>query len=1646
MTDALHSLFEEADAALPELPAHAQQDEDVSFPLHVPQAVRIADAAAHGIHPIIVDARTRRDLVRSKTVTGLEKLFPLVGRTHELHVTDVRVKPADYSSNDQKTAILHGRTLAEPIVGTLTLRDKATGAIVDTKKSHVLAHLPYFTERHTFIVGGNEYEVPHQLRLKSGVYTRERDNGEYEAAFNLAKGHNFRLSMDPATGKMSAEFGTTTAPLKPLLNALGVSDAEIKHAWGAEVAGANAATKASSEAVVVNKLVSKVKRHKDTIANTPEARARYLADYFDGTRMDPSVTKRTLGHGYDRASPHAMLAASKKLLAVHQGRDEGDDRDSLEFKHIRSPDDFFQERMEKDAKRSVGAKVTWKMDKAKDKTIASIVPNSAFSRPLHSFLTSSAIAAVPTQYNPMEIIDHASKVTSLGEGGIQSDRAIPFEARKVHSTHLGVLDPVRTPESGHAGIDVRVSMGAHRDAHGNLYGRFLDPKGQAHIVPVSTIVQSVVGHANEHESGRKVVDALHREDNVRVGRGTVDYFVENPAHLFSPATALVPLLNGIQGNRAIMGGKFQTQALPLLEREAPYVISAGPRGNAMTEEIAKMTVPTSPVHGVVEKVDANYIYIRPHAEKHAFDVSRAMGRMERRQTGTETPEERAEYEAMGDRDLDAMYGGTSRMVTREDLAQYGMSDEDFAQHQRECAVLRAQWESEDLDDDDPAVAACPEAFGKHAAERCPVCGVGEYEMRERHREGNTICINGDTTKSSDWVQRATKQASDTSKLIRLPYDTNFPLAAKTYLHNTVTAKAGDTVKPGQQLADSNFTKDGHIALGKNLSVGYMAYYGKNSNDAVVISSGAAKKLTSEHMYKEVLRKGPDTIQSKDKYIAYYGTRYTQAQLDKLDANGVAKPDQHFEPGDPLILALEKAAPTPDAALLGHLHKSLVKPYRDASVVWEHHTPGRSVDVVNAARQAVVTMRTEEPMKVGDKLANRFGGKGVISEIVDDHRMVKDEAGKPIDVLFTSAGIVSRINPAQVVESALGKVVEKTGKPIVLPQFAEGDNVEFAKALLKKHGVKDKETVFDPVSGRHIPDVFVGRSYIHKLFKSTETNYAARGVSTYDVNLQPTKGGEEGAKGLGKMEINTLLAHNARNVLKDALTVKSEKSDDYWRALEFGLPPPPPKETFVSQKLGAMLTGAGIQLDKRGSTVALGALTDKHVKAMSAGALTLPTLEKSTSFMVTAKELKPEKGGLFDVTLTGGMNGTRWSHIELPEPSLNPIFEDPARRLLGMTKAQIRGAVAEKGGAALKRDLNAIDLDAKEKELLRTTQRARGADLDNAVKQLKYVRALKAQGHKAGDAYVVTHVPVIPPVMRPILPSQRAGELQIADANYLYRDLALAASGLEASKDTGLPELTHGARTHLYEAHAALAGIGDPVSPQLQGRGVKGFIATITGSGSPKSGFLFKKILKRQQDLTGRATATPDATLDLNQVGVPEDMLWTTYEKFIMKRLIGQGYNAVRAKEMIDQREPAARQALDLETKERPVFMNRAPSLHKHNMVAAYPVSVPGKTFRINPFMEKGMNLDFDGDTMQLHVPVSPGAVQEARQLTLSSLLFADKHADDLLIFPQHEAIIGTYLATKKPAAGDVKHFKTKADAIAAYKRGEITLQTPVEIG
>lgn len=1601
------------------------------------------------ISTILTDAATRRDQIRAKALEGLKAVFPLQARGHTLELHDLEVDKKEFGPQDQKDAIMEGRSLHEPVKGTVIMKD-AEGKTVETAKGLVLMHLPYLTERHSFIVGGNEYQVANQLRMKPGVYTRRRANEELEASFNLSKGSNFRISLDPVKGHPYMEYGTTAIPLYPVLRQLGASHEDIAKHWGAGVADANKGAFDAKQESTIEKLYGKLLHPSKQVAASHAERVAALKTVYEATSMDPDVTEATLGHRYDKVTTPALLSASKKLLQVYKNAEDTDDRDSLAFKTFHSVAHFIKERIGLDA-RTVAMKV--KTRAANKTTIREILPNAPFSSGVRAFLTTSQLSAIPTQINPMELIDSSVKITSLGEGGISSERAIPVEARQLHTTHMGILDPARTSESFKAGVDIRTSLAAAHDEHGNLYTLVRVVKGPNNhtfkYVSAKDIEKTVVAFPEQEIKG--IVDAIKGGKVSHVPASEVEYQMVSMSHLYSPTTNMIPMLETIQGNRATMGSKHQTQALPLVHREVPWVQSGTKIHNAdgtktvksFENILGKLTVPTAPVSGKIVKIDSQWIYIDPSSKKHAEEYAeKTAGEVKRQKTvrGVVLKIELEPGEMRRGVNKD-----TGKAWAKEMFASYGHVPKTRGDDGETVDIYVK--DLEDCDTGTVYVVHQNKKDGTHDEDKCMLGWASEADAKAAYNKHVPDWCFGSITEMAweDWrdeylEERKKEAAKKEDGLIKVPYETNFPFASKTYLHQTLNKKVGDHVKEGEHMGDSNFTRDGELALGRNMRVGYMAYYGLNSNDAYVISEGAAQKLSSEHMYKESTDVGPDTTIGREIHRTFYGAHYTRVQYDKLAEDGVIKKGQKVMPHDPIIVGVKKVKQTAADVLLGNLRKSLVSPYREEIHTWEHDFQGEVIDVFRSDKRVVVTIKTVEPMRIGDKIAGRVGNKGVISAIIPDHQMIQDEQKRPLDVLFTSAGIISRINPAQVMETAIAKVAEKTGKPIIIENFSGVDQAKVSEALLKKHGIKDKETVFDPKSGKYIDNVLVGPHYILRLFKTTDTNFAARGSGAYDINQQPTKGGTEGAKGLGKMEFNALVAHNARNVLREASSIKSQKNDEFWRAVQLGLPLPQLKAPFAYDKFLNMIQAAGIHLDKQGTVTTLHPLTDKRTLEMSSGAV-------KNDKLVRAKDLAPERGGFFDPALTGGPQGTRWSHVDLAEPLVNPIFAEPARRLLGLTGAAFDKMQKEEGGAAIKKKLAAIDVDKKTAELMAVTKKFNGAKLDDVIKQIKYLSALKRAG-LTPEAYVISKLPVIPPQMRPIVQGANAQDLIVGDSNYLYQNMFKHNQQLEHQvAHKTLPPAEHAElRQNLVNAVGAVIGTNDTDNQKLEKRSVKGFLVHLTGKTTPKSSFFQKKIEKKTQDVSGRGTAVPDGSLGIDEIGLPEAMLWGMFNKFVVARLIKRGFPAIQAKEMVEKKHPAARDALMAETKERPVIMNRAPTLWRMNMIGAYAVPVPGKTIRVNAFVEPHMNLDYDGDTLQIHAPVLPAAVEDVKRMTLSNLLFSDKQRDDVLVKPAMEAVLGLHLASKPGKAGGKVHtFKTHADAVAAYKKGEITLQDYVEV-
>ena len=214
--------------------------------------------------------------------------------------------------------------------------------------------------------------------------------------------------------------------------------------------------------------------------------------------------------------------------------------------------------------------------------------------------------------------------------------------------------------------------------------------------------------------------------------------------------------------------------------------------------------------------------------------------------------------------------------------------------------------------------------------------------------------------------------------------------------------------------------------------------------------------------------------------------------------------------------------------------------------------------------------------------------------------------------------------------------------------------------------------------------------------------------------------------------------------------------------------------------------------------------------------------------------------------------------------------------------------------------------------------------------------------------------------------------------------------------------------------------------------------------SPKFSTIQRKVIGTATDMVGRAVITPNASLSMDQVGLPEEKAWVLYRPFIVRNLVRRGVPAMSAARMVADQDPRAREALVKEMGTRPVIINRAPTLHRFGIMAAYPVLVKGKTLQVSPITTSGFGADFDGDAEQFHVPVSDEAVREARDKLLPSSNLTSVRSFDVHYVPGQEYLQGLFNATEK-SNRPVRTFRSKRDVERAYREGKINADDRVSV-
>jgi len=496
------------------------------------------------------DVSNRTDL---SSIQGIIGQFPIEDKRYILELKNVFVDKKTYSKKDEKDAILRSKSLTYPIRGDLILKDKATGKVLDEEKNFPLMDSFAITGKHTMVYNGNNYAIANLLLLKQGVYHRYKSNDELMAQVNTEVGSNLNIELSPKTQQFILNIGNVNVPLLFILHEVfHVDKGQASKYIPSAVWDSNIAEASGKEERYINLLFGKVvpmRMRPRTESISYQEKLLLIKSAIERSTLDADTTAITLGKSFSHVNAETLLLTAKNLIDIHQGKRDEDNRDSLVFKKVHNLPDFIARRFQQgkehenvtDASRKIKRNLEF-LDHDNPK-IRNAVVSKPYNKVFQKFVTDSTLSFTPSETNPIDSLETVAKATVLGEGegGISIEKARSVKTRNIDPTHLGILDPSRTPESENAGVDLRFTINAARDDDGNMYARVIDRNGKYTHISTRQIISSTIGFPGQE--GKDEVQAQVNGVLRNVHRKDVDYWLPAPSDTYTITTNLVPFLN-----------------------------------------------------------------------------------------------------------------------------------------------------------------------------------------------------------------------------------------------------------------------------------------------------------------------------------------------------------------------------------------------------------------------------------------------------------------------------------------------------------------------------------------------------------------------------------------------------------------------------------------------------------------------------------------------------------------------------------------------------------------------------------------------------------------------------------------------------------------------------------------------------------------------------------------------------------------------------------------------------------------------------------------------------------------------------------------------------------------------------------------------
>jgi DNA-directed RNA polymerase subunit beta' len=365
-----------------------------------------------------------------------------------------------------------------------------------------------------------------------------------------------------------------------------------------------------------------------------------------------------------------------------------------------------------------------------------------------------------------------------------------------------------------------------------------------------------------------------------------------------------------------------------------------------------------------------------------------------------------------------------------------------------------------------------------------------------------------------------------------------------------------------------------------------------------------------------------------------------------------------------------------------------------------------------------------------------------------------------------------------------------------------------------------------------------------------------------------------------------------------------------------------------------------------------------------------------------------------------------------------------------------------GAEAILEVLKNLDLNKLSGTLREEVQNYSGQKQIKATKRLRVVEGFR-QSQVKPESMVLNILPVIPPDLRPMV-QLSGGRFATSDLNDLYRRVINRNNRLRRLTDLGAPEIIlRNEKRMLQEAVDALIDSAQKSSPTRAGAQV---LRSLSDMLKGKQGRFRQNLLGKRVDYSGRSVIVVAPSIKLNECLVPKEMALELFKPYVLRELIFQGYapNVKSAKHVFERREIEVWDILESITKQHPVLLNRAPTLHRLGMQAFYPILTEGNAIGIHPSVCAGYGADFDGDQMAIHVPLANTAQDESTSIMMATNNLLRPADGEPIMTPNRDVFLGLYYLTKLEE-GEAEKAYEENEAVGAHYLGHLRLREAIKL-